>query len=86
MRRIREKRRRLDPVFPPPDFQTMVQVSPLAIMAMVGLTLDLPCIARALPGVALSAATEYVAGLIFFTRRATAARISRVLVGMRDKG
>lgn len=82
MRRIGKKRRRLDPVFPPPDFQTMVQVSPLAIMAMVGLAFDALRIARALPGVALSAAVEYIAGLIFIGRRATAARISRILGGM----
>ena len=82
MRRIGRKRRRLDPVFPPPDFETMVQVSPLAIMAMVGLTLDLLCIARALPGVAVGAAVEYVAGLIMIGRRATAAKINRVLGGV----
>jgi hypothetical protein len=60
----------------------MVQVSPLAIMAMVGLTLDLLCIARALPGVAVGAAVEYVAGLIMIGRRATAAKINRVLGGV----
>lgn len=82
MRSIGRKRRRLDPVFPPPDFQTMVQVSPVAIMAMVALTLDLLHIARVLPGVALGAAVEYVAGLVFLARRATAAKINRVLGGV----
>jgi hypothetical protein len=81
MKRIGRSRRRLDPVFPPPDFGTMVQVSPLAVMAMVALALDLVDLARAFPGVALSAAVEYVAGLVFIARRATAARISRILGG-----
>ena len=82
MSAIGKRRRRLEPVFPLPDCQTMIQVSPLAIMAMVGLTLDLLRIARALPGVALGAAVEYVAGLIFIGRRATAAKINRVLGGV----
>jgi hypothetical protein len=82
MPRIGRKRRRLDPVFPPPDFQTMVQVSPVAIMAMVAVTLDLLHIAAALPGVALGAAVEYVAGLVFLARRATAAKMNRVLGGV----
>ena len=81
MKRIVRKRRRLDPVFPLPDCRAMIQVSPLAIMAIVGLSLDLLQIARALPGAALAAAVEYVAGLIFIGRRATAARINRILGG-----
>jgi hypothetical protein len=82
MPRIGKKRRRLDPVFPPPDSRTMVQVSPVAIMAMVAVTLDLPHIAAALPGVALCAAVQYVAGLVFLARRATAAKMNRVLGGV----
>ena len=79
MKDIGRKRRRLDPVLPQPDFDTMVQVSPLAIMAIVGLGFDLLRIARAFPGVALSAAVEYVSGLLMAGRRATATRTSRVL-------
>jgi hypothetical protein len=81
MKRIGRSRRRLEALFPPPDFGTMVQVSPLAIMAMVAVGLDLLHLARAFPGAALSAAVEYVAGLVFIARRATAARMSRVLGG-----
>ncbi len=80
MKRIGRKRSRLAPVFPV-DTAAMIQISPLAIMAMVGLSLDLLRIARALPGVALGAGVEYVAGLIFIGRRATAARINRILGG-----
>lgn len=82
MRRIGKKRRRLDPVFPPPDVGVMIQVSPLAILAMVAIAMDLLHIARALPGVALHAGIEYVAGLIFLRRRATAAKINRLLGGV----
>ena len=82
MRGIGRKGRRLDQFVPPPDFHAMVQVSPLAIMAMVGLAFDSLRIARALPGVALAAGVEYVAGLIMLARRATAARIARLLGGL----
>jgi len=80
MKRIDKKRSRLEPVFPP-DMDAMVQVSGLAIIALVACTLDGLRIARALPGVALAAGVEYVAGLIFIGRRATAARINRILGG-----
>ncbi len=82
MKRIGKKRGRLEPVFPLPDCQTMIQVSPMAILAMVALSLDLLHIARVLPGVALHAGIEYVAGLIFLRRRATAAKINRLLGGV----
>jgi hypothetical protein len=82
MKAIGRKRKRLDPVFPPPDFHAMVQVSPLAIMALVSLGFDVLHIARVLPGVALAAGVEYVAGLIMLARRATAARITRLLGGL----
>jgi len=82
MTRIGKKRRRLDPVFPPPDVGVMIQVSPLAILAMVAVAMDLLHIARALPGVALHPGIEYVAGLIFLGRRATAAKINRLLGGV----
>ena len=82
MKRIGKKRRRLEPVFPLPDCQTMIQVSPVAILAMVAVALDLLHIARALPGVALHAGIEYIAGLIFLKRRATAAKINRFLGGV----
>jgi hypothetical protein len=81
MKRIGRRRSRLEPIFPSPDIGVMIQVSPLAIMAIVGLSLDLLRIARALPGAALAAGVEYVAGLIFIGRRATAARINRILGG-----
>jgi len=82
MKGIGRKGRRLDQFVPPPDFHSMIQVSPLAIMAMVGLAFDSLRIARALPGVALAAGVEYVAGLIMLARRATAARIARLLGGL----
>lgn len=81
MSRIGRKRRRLDPVFPP-DMDAMVQVSGIAVLALVACTFDALRIARALPGVALAAGVEYVAGLIVVGRRATAARINRILGGL----
>ena len=83
---IGRKGRRLDQFVPPPDFHAMVQVSPLAIMAMVGLAFDSLRIARALPGVALAAGVEYVSGLMMLARRATAARIARLLGGLAFAG
>ncbi len=81
MKRIDKKRSRLEPVFPP-DMDAMVQVSGIAVVALVACTFDALRIARALPGVALAASVEYVAGLIFIGRRATAARINRILGGV----
>jgi hypothetical protein len=78
---IGKKRRRLDPVFPA-DTEAMIQVSGLAVVALVACVFDGLRIARTLPGVALAAAVEYTAGLILLARRATAARISRVLGGI----
>ena len=82
MKAVGRKGRRLDLFVPPPDFHSMIQVSPLAIMAMVGLAFDSLRIARALPGVALAAGVEYVSGLMMLARRATAARIARLLGGL----
>lgn len=81
MRRIGKKRRRLDPVFPA-DTDAMIQVSGLALVALIGCCFDALRISAALPGVALTAAVEYTAGLVLLARRATAARISRVLGGI----
>ena len=81
MRRIGRRRRRLDPVFPA-DTDAMIQVSGLALVALIGCSFDLLRISAALPGVALAAAAEYTAGLVLLARRATAARISRVLGGI----
>lgn len=78
---IGKKRRRLDPVFPA-DTEAMIQVSGLALVALIGCSFDLLRISAALPGVALAAAVEYTAGLVLLARRATAARISRVLGGI----
>ena len=80
MKRIDKKRSRLEPVFPP-DMDAMVQVSGIAVVALVACAFDALRIARALPGAALAAGVEYVAGLIFIGRRATAARINRILGG-----
>ena len=80
MKRIGPKRSRLEPVFPV-DTDAMIQVSGLAVIALVACAFDGLRIARALPGVALAAGVEYVAGLIFIGRRATAARINRILGG-----
>jgi hypothetical protein len=80
MKRIGRKRSRLEPVFPV-DTDAMIQVSGLAVVALVACAFDGLRIARALPGVALAAAVEYVAGLIVLSRRATAARINRILGG-----
>ena len=76
MKRIGPKRSRLEPIFPV-DTDAMIQVSGLAVIALVACALDDLRIARALPGVALAAGVEYGAGLIFIGRRATAARINR---------
>ena len=38
----------------------MIQVSPMAILAMAAVALDLVRIARALPGIALHAGIEYM--------------------------
>jgi hypothetical protein len=81
MRRIGRRRRRLDPVFPA-DTDAMIQVSGLALVALIGCSFDLLRVSAALPGVALAAAVEYTAGLVLLARRATAARISRVLGGI----
>ena len=81
MRRIGRRRRRLDPVFPA-DTDAMIQVSGLALVALIGCCFDALRISAALPGVALAAAAEYTAGLVLLARRATAARISRVLGGI----
>jgi len=80
MKRIDKKRSRLEPVFPP-DMDAMIQVSGIAVVALVACAFDALRIARALPGAALAAGVEYVAGLIFIGRRATAARINRILGG-----
>jgi hypothetical protein len=77
MRRIGKKRRRLDPAFPA-DPDAMSQVSGLAPIALIGCSFDALRISAALPGVALSAAVEYTAGLVLLARRATATKISRV--------
>ena len=82
MLRIVKKRRRSEPVSRPRDIDVIIEVSPLAIMGMVALALDLLGIARALPGVAYRAAVAYTAGLIAVGRRATAARINRFLGGV----
>jgi hypothetical protein len=81
MQRIGRRRRRLDPVFPA-DTDAMIQVSGLALVALMGCCFDLLRISAALPGVAFAAAAEYTAGLVLLARRATAARISRVLGGI----
>ena len=81
MSHIGKKRRRLDPVFPA-DTDAMIQVSGLALVALIGCSFDLLRISAALPGVALAAAVEYTAGRVLLARRATAARISRVLGGI----
>jgi hypothetical protein len=61
MRRIGRRRRRLDPVFPA-DTDAMIQVSGLALVALIGCCFDALRISAALPGVALTAAVEYTAG------------------------
>ena len=81
MRAIGKRRRRLDPVFPA-DTDAMIQVSGLALVALVGCCFDALRISAALPGVAFAAAVEYAAGLVLLARRATATRISRVLGGI----
>ena len=82
MLRIVKKRRRSEPVIKPRDMDAIIEISPLAIMAIVALGFDVLGIARALPGVAYRAAVAYTAGLVAIGRRATAARINRILGGV----
>ncbi len=82
MLRIVKKRRRSEPVIKPRDMDAIIEISPLAIMAIVALGFDVLGVARALPGVAYRAAVAYTAGLVAIGRRATAARINRILGGV----
>ena len=67
------------------NFEMLIEVSPLAIVALVGVTFDLLKLTPVFAGAALAAAVQYVAGLIVIGRRPTAAKIARLLGG-RDTG
>jgi hypothetical protein len=82
MSRIVKKRRRSEGAPKPRDIDAIIEISPLAIMGMVAAAFGLLRIARALPGAGYRAAVAYTAGLIAIGRRATAARINRILGGV----
>jgi len=63
------------------DFDMLIEVSPLAVIALVGVTFDLLKLTPVFAGAALTAAVQYVAGLIVIGRRPTAAKIARLLGG-----
>ena len=81
MKAIGKRGSQLYPNPPVCNFDMFIEVSPLAIMALVGVTFDLVKLAPVFAGAALVAAVQYIAGLIVIGRRPTAAKISRLLGG-----
>jgi hypothetical protein len=81
MKAIGKRGCRLYPYPPVCNFDMLIEVSPLAVIALAGVTFDLLKLAPVFAGAALAAAAQYVAGLIVIGRRPTAAKIARLLGG-----
>lgn len=64
------------------DLEMLFKVSPLAVMAMVGLCFDIFKLGSCLPRRALQSLTAYCAGLITLDRKQTSLRISNYLGGI----